>query len=133
MVQLASKNKVFSDLDLDFDIHPNTKQLVMKTGDAAVVQSVKNLIATNHYERPFHPEKGCGIRNSLFENVQPSTAKSIANWIEEVIRNYEPRVRIDDLEVIAKPEENGYNVTLRMFIINEAISRTVNLFLERIR
>ena len=88
---------------------------------------------TNHYERPFHPELGCGIRNSLFDNILPSTAITIHNTIVEVIDNFEPRVNLTDVEVRANPDKNRYDVRLIFFILNRPESRTVNFFLERIR
>lgn len=133
MPVLLAKNKIFSDLDLDFDIHPNTKQLNTLVSDAAVVRSLKNLIFTSHYERPFHPEIGCKIKNSLFDNIMPSTAITIQKSIEEVVNNFEPRVDLTSVKVIAQPDENAYHVTVKFFVINEAVSRQVNFFLERIR
>ena len=130
---LASKNKVFSDLDLDFDIHPNTKQLNTLLSDAAVVRSLRNLIFTSHYERPFHPEIGCKIKNSLFDNIMPSTAITIQKSIEEVVNNFEPRIDLTSVKVVANPDENAYHVTIKFFVINEAVARQVNFFLERIR
>ena len=133
MALLATKNKVFSDLDLDFDIHPNTKQLNTLVSDAAVIRSLKNLIFTSHYERPFHHEIGCKIKNSLFDNIMPSTAITIQKSIEEVVDNFEPRVDLTSIKVVAQPDENAYHVTIKFFIINEAVSRQVTFFLERIR
>ena len=131
--QLTLRNKIYTDVDLDFDIHPNTKSLNKFSGDLAVVRSLRNLIHTNHYERPFHPEIGCNIRQSLFENILPSTAITIQNSIREVVDNYEPRVNLTLVVVTAAPDENGYHVTITFFIINDALSRRFTTFLERIR
>jgi len=133
MAALTSRNKTFSDLDLDFDIHPNTKQLNTLVSDAAVVRSLKNLIFTSHYERPFHPEIGCKIKNSLFDNIMPSTAITIQKSIEEVVDNFEPRVDLKTVKVVAQPDENAYHVTIKFFVVNEPVARQVTFFLERIR
>ena len=133
MAQLSSRNKVFSDIDLDFDIHPNTKRLNTLSSENSVLRSLRNLIMTNHYERPFHPELGCGIRESLFDNIMDSTAITIRNRIQEVINNFEPRINLKTVDVIAVPEENGYNVIITFFIVNEAVARQTTFFLERIR
>ena len=133
MAALLSKNKSFSDLDLDFDIHPNTKQLNTLVSDVAVVRSLKNLIFTSHYERPFHPEIGCKIKNSLYDNIMPSTAITIQKSIEEVVNNFEPRVDLTSVRVIAQPDKNAYHVTIKFFVINEPVARQVTFFLERIR
>jgi len=133
MAQLSVSNKIFSDLDLDFIAHPNTRKLSPLREDKAVTRSLKNLIMTNHYERPFHPEIGCNIRNSLFDNILPSTAMTIQNAIYEVVNNFEPRVNLISVVVQAEPDRNLYNVTLEYFIINHPVSRKINFFLERIR
>ena len=129
----AQRNSVFSDLDLDFDAHPNTKQLTLLKGDAAVSRAFRNLVLTNHYERPFHPEIGSNVRQLLFENILESTAGSIRNAIIETAKNFEPRIRIIDVNVIAQPDKNRYDVIVEYFIINEATARKLNFFLERIR
>jgi len=133
MAQLATRNKIFSDLDMDFDIHPNTKKLNILSGDVAVSRSLRNLIMTNHYDRKFHPEIGCNIRDSLFDHILDSTALTISNSIIEVVNNFEPRVQLDGVRVVADPDRNRYNVNIRYFIINEPEARTLTTFLERIR
>ena len=133
MAKLASQNKIYKDLDLDFDIHPNTKQLNMLMEEKAVVRSLRNLIYTSHYERPFHPEIGCKIKRSLFENIMPSTAITIQNSIEEVVENFEPRVNLTAVDVRAVSDENRYEVNIKFFVVNEPMARQVTFFLERIR
>ena len=133
MEQRPSKNIVFKDLDLNFQANPNTKKLNVLTGDVAVSRALRNLILTDFYERPFHPEIGCNLRALLFDNILPSTAKNIKNAIVRAIENYEPRIQIHNLIVQAVPEKNGYVVTLEHFIINSASQKTSTFFLERIR
>lgn len=134
MAKLVAKNqKTFVDLNMDFDVHPNTKKLNLLYGDAAITRSLKNLLLTNHYERPFHPEIGSNIRAMLFENIQQSTAESLKNMIMECIDNYEPRVSVHELRVTAKPDENAYLVYLEFYVINQTTARKLEFFLERIR
>ena len=59
----------FKDLDLNFNIHPIRKDVTKHLNEYAVVNAVKNLILTNHYERPFRPNVGSNIRRLLFEPV----------------------------------------------------------------
>ena len=126
-------NRIYSDLDLDFTRNPVTGDVVKLVDVDAVKRSVKNLIQTNHYERPFHPEIGCKIKKSLFENIMPSTALTLQNSIEEVVDNFEPRIDLTSVTVVAQPDENAYHVTITFFIVNEPVSRQVTFFLERIR
>src|SRR5271169_6771471 len=102
----------YTDLDLNFTEHPIKKDVNILTDDDAVIQSVENLIFTNHYDFPFHPELGSSITNLLFENMTPLTESNIQLAIQEVLTNFEPRVTIQSIVVSAQPDANAYNVTL---------------------
>ena len=123
----------FIDLDLNFAIHPIRKDINTHKAEYAVINSVKNLILTNHFEKPFQPEVGSNIRRLLFENVDSIMAAQIEREIEETINNFEPRVQISSVIAIHAPEENGYKIRLEFFVINNPDPITINFFLERIR
>ena len=123
----------FIDLDLNFAIHPIRKDINTHKAEYAVINSVKNLILTNHFERPFQPEIGSNIRRLLFENIDVILAAQIEREIEETITNFEPRVQISSVVAVAAPEENGYKIRLEFFVINNPDPITINFFLERIR
>jgi len=125
--------RTFKDLDLNFNIHPVKKDINTHNNEYAVINSVKNLVLTNHYERPFQPEIGSNIRKLLFDNVDGITAARIEREIEETIENFEPRARISKITVSASPDENGFKVEMEFFIINVADPITINFFLQRIR
>ena len=69
----------FSDLDLNFTIHPVKKDINRYTNETAVINSIKNLILTNHYERLFQPNIGSNVRRLLFENMDTITATTLEN------------------------------------------------------
>ena len=123
----------FKDLDLNFAIHPIRKDINIHRAEYAVINSVKNLILTNHFERPFQPEVGSNIRRLLFENIDVILAAQIEREIEETINNFEPRVEVSSTTAIASPDENGYKILLEFFVINNPDPITINFFLERIR
>jgi phage baseplate assembly protein W len=123
----------FKDLDLNFAIHPIRKDINTHKAEYAVINSVKNLILTNHFERPFQPEVGSNIRRLLFENIDVILAAQIEREIEETINNFEPRVQISSVVAVAAPDENGYKIKLEFFVINNPDPITINFFLERIR
>jgi phage baseplate assembly protein W len=123
----------FRDLDLNFAIHPITKDVNIYKAEYAVINSVKNLILTNHFEKPFQPEVGSNIRRLLFENVDSIMAAQIEREIEETITNFEPRVQISSVVAVHAPDENGYKIRLEFFVINNPDPITINFFLERIR
>ena len=123
----------FSDLDLNFTIHPIKKDINRHKIEAAFVNSIKNLILTNHYEKPFQPDIGSNVRRILFENMDTITATTLQNEIAQTIRNYEPRVNISKLEVAPDFDNNGFKVYMEFFVVNITNPITINFFLERIR
>lgn len=126
-------SRTFKDLDLNFNIHPVKKDINTHKNELAIVNSIKNLVLTNHYERPFQPDLGSNIRRLLFENVEPLVAAQIEREITEVIGNFEPRAQVSSVTVIPAPDENSYKVELQFFVINNASPVTISFFLERIR
>ena len=123
----------FIDLNLDFARNVVTNDIVKIEGVEAVKRSVKNLIQTNFYERPFHPEIGCGVRELLFENFTPVTGIFIQRKVEEVITNYEPRARISSVTVNEQPDRNGIDVTVYFYVMNMPNPVSVTTVLQRIR
>jgi len=129
----TQSTREYSDLDLNFTIHPVKKDINRNLGPIAVINSIKNLILTNHYERPFRPEIGSNIRRLLFENLDPIVAASMEQEILQTIENYEPRARVKRTIVTADYDNNGFKVYLEFYIVNQTQPITINFFLERIR
>jgi phage baseplate assembly protein W len=125
--------RTYRDLNLAFTVHPVKKDIAKHLNEYAVINSVKNLISTNFYERPFRPEIGSGLRSLLFENVDPIISAQIERAIIETILNYEPRVNVTEVIATAYPDENRYNISMTFFIINNPNPITIDFFLERIR
>ena len=123
----------YSDIDLTFTMHPVKKDIVTSVDDQAVIRSVRNLIMTNHYERPFHPEIGSNVRKMLFEPISPLTANYLQREIEDTIKNFEPRVKLQQVIVQVEPDANYYSAIISFFINNRTEPTTVNLILQRLR
>lgn len=125
--------RTFQDLDLNFTPHPVTGDLVRKYDEAAIKQSVKNLILTRNYERPFNSDLGSPVRALMFELVTPLTAISVKRAIIDVINNYEPRVELMEVEPIISPDSNSLYVSIVFKIANTERPITLDLLLERTR
>jgi phage baseplate assembly protein W len=137
-VQKVTRRKDWSDLDLDFIAHPTTGDVVKKTGVDAIKRSIRNLILTNFYDRPFRSYIGSNAQKILFDNINPLTATFLKNAIRETIVNHEPRVELlsdsdSGILVDVDPDNNGYNVRISFIVLNRGEPVTINLFLERIR
>ena len=84
----------YRDLDLFFGRKPVSGDVNILTDVENIKRAVRNLILTNVFERPFHPELGSGVRDMLFENMTPFVAIMLTKRVEDIIENFEPRVRL---------------------------------------
>ncbi len=125
--------RTYRDLDLDFTRHPVTNDVVAIEDVNAVKRSVRNLINTNFYERPLHPELGCGVRDMLFENYTPMTGIFMRRKIEEVLSNYEPRARLTSIQVNEQQDRNAIDVVVNFYVLNLPNPVSVTTTLQRIR
>ena len=126
-------SKIYKDLNLGFEQNTATKDIQKITDVEAVKRSVRNLINTNHYEKPFHPEIGSNLRAMLFELMTPQMNHVISKQIENLLNNYEPRCRL--VQVFTQPQfdRNGYSVEISFYVQNHPNQVTVESFLERLR
>ena len=125
--------RIYKDLDLDFQINSATKDIQTLTDIESVKRSVRNLIKLNHYEKPFRPEIGSNLRAMLFENITPQINHAISKQIDLLIRNYEPRCRLVQLNVQPDVDRNGYRASISYFVVNHPERVEVETFLERLR
>ena len=126
-------SKIFKDLNLDFQQNTATKDIQKITDVESVKRSVRNLISTNHYEKPFHPEIGSNLRGMLFELMTPQMNHVITKQIENLINNYEPRCRLVQVHTQPEFDRNGYAVQISFYVQNYQDPVVVESFLERLR
>lgn len=130
---MARNTRTFSDLDLNFTAHPLTGDVARKYDEEAIKQSVKNLILTNNYERPFHSEIGSQIRGLLFEPVTPMLNMLLKRAIIDTITNHEPRVRLTEVLVRFSPDNHDVYVSIEYTIVNTTRPIQIDLVLKRTR
>jgi len=126
-------NVNYKDLDLDFGRNVVTNDVNKLTNVEAVKRSVRNLINTSHFERPFHPEIGSDVRALLFENMTPLTALNLQRKVQEVLVNFEPRIRLVQIYATPDYDGNSYQLTVYFYVIGTTELVTVQTFLERLR
>ena len=131
----SEKNtRQYTALDLFFSKKISDSDISKVTDIQAVKRSVRNLILLNHYEKPFHPEIGSGVRDILFEPMTAITAVILNRKIEDTINNFEPRAKLISVRSIPDLDRNAYNVSIEFFVVNtptELVDLTV--MLERLR
>ena len=125
--------RIFKDLNLDFQQNTATKDIQRVEDVEAVKRSVRNLISLNHYEKPFHPEIGSNLRGMLFENITPQISHYIGKQIEFLIKNYEPRCKLVEVDNRPNLDRNGYSVSISFYVVNVPNPVQVETFLERLR
>jgi phage baseplate assembly protein W len=127
------KEPIFKDIPLSFTAHPVTGNVKALVNRDAVKQSVKNIVLTNFYERPYSPNLGGDILSQLFENMDPITEYNIAKNIRQALDNYEPRAIIDEIKSDFYQDENAINITITFRVRNDAEPISVNVLLDRVR
>ena len=125
--------KTYSDLNLNFTRNPATGDVARLTDIEAVKRSVRNLILTNQFERPFHPEIGSSIRDLLFETITPLNAVLLEDRIREVIVNFEPRAELTGIQVFDEIDNNQYRVIINFTVLGSSEGVTITEFLQRLR
>ena len=125
--------RIYKDLDLNFGRNTVTNDVNKLTDVEAVKRSVRNLINTNHYERPFHPEIGSDVRAMLFEPMTPLTALNLQRKVAEVLNNFEPRISLQ--QILANPyiDRNSYELKIMFYVVGSNSPVEVETFLERLR
>lgn len=123
---------MYSDLDLLFIKHPQKNDIIPLTDIDAVKNSIKNLVLTSFYEKPFHPEIGSNIKGLLFEQGDYFTALLINDEIKKAITKYEPRVKNVNVDVVDYSYENAYNVTISFEVLYDQ-KEVVEFYLNRLR
>jgi phage baseplate assembly protein W len=131
--QKLNITRIYKDMDLAFTANPVTGDLSKKLDVNAVKQSMKILMLTNFYERPFSPKKGANLRGFLFENMTPLTADALATVIENLYKNYEPRTKITSVIVTPDFDQDLYIVDVKFYVIGIDGPQILSTKLERLR
>jgi phage baseplate assembly protein W len=130
---MATLQKIYSDIDFTFTKKPVVGDVSLSYDTQAVIRSIRNLLQTTHYDRPFNPDLGNQLEAVLFENVSPSMASYVETQVYNIINNYEPRARLQSVKVSADETKNAYYVTVTFFIENATMATTATILLERTR
>ena len=123
----------FTDIDLNFAKNPVTRDVKVLQDESAIKRSLKNIILTNTYERPFLPELKGNVTAMLFEPFTDLTVIRLEKGIRDAILSYEPRVVLQDVIVEGDPDRNRFIVTIRFQIRNTSKVSETQFYLERLR
>lgn len=130
---MASLNNIYSDLDLKFTKQPTTKDVSISYDTMSVIRSVRNLVLTRPFERLMQPELSSTLDFYLFEPISNLTGNLIKDEVSRIISNWEPRASIASIDVAAYPDQDGYMISLFLYIGNLTQPTGLNLLLKRSR
>lgn len=130
---MARKTRTYSDVNFNFKSHPATADIVKNEDVEAVKGAIRNLIQTKNFDRPFHPEIGCGIHNLLFDNFTPITIQMARRAVEDILRAYEPRAEILNIDVGATQDQNELTISVTFRLLNTENPVKVTTILNRNR
>ena len=135
---IGSSIRKNSDIDLLFT--PKRSTVSGETGDifkkidaAAVKQSVKNIIMTNHFEKPFNPLFGGNVTAQLFELADNDIREDLKDDIEEALLAYEPRARVQDVVINYQPDVNYISVRIEFQVVNLNQTEVIETTIARLR
>jgi phage baseplate assembly protein W len=123
----------YRDLDFSFAKNPVTKDVKTLTDINAVKKSIKNIVMTNFYERPFNAEFGAGLRRLLFEPLTPVLLVNVKERIEIALKNHEPRANVYEVAVAGNPDRNSLDISIYFRLINGSQMIDLTVSLERTR
>lgn len=133
ITQKTKKIELFSDFRTDFAKHPLNDDVLVKTDEAAVKESIRNLLLTNKGERLFRPNLGSNLRYMLFDSNTPVVLKLIQEQVRDTLETYEPRINIDDINIISNLDDNVVQIVIMFSIRNTEHQLSTTVFLERTR
>ena len=133
MAIINTKAREFRDIDMNFEAHPATKDILQATNESAIKQAIRTLVQTKNYERKFHPEIGCQINSLMFENYVPKMRNIMKKTVTDVINSFEPRAILTKLDIVDNADINEINVRVEFRMSNTTKPITVNTVLTRAR
>ena len=119
---LERVSRGFKDLSMTFQSNPLNDDLIGLKNENAIARSVRNIVMTVPGEKFFDPDFGSRVSKLLFENVDDITASQIQEEIEYSISNYEPRVNLVNVVVIADNDNASFDATITYDIIGADVA-----------
>jgi len=129
---VGTRTKLYKDIDVTFANKPSG-EIFKKEDAAAVKQAVKNLMLTNHFEKPFQPLFGGNLREMLFDLADEDAEEDIEDRVKNAIGVFEPRAQVLNVLAVSTPDRNDIKVTVQFRVINTQETVTVTTVLARLR
>jgi uncharacterized protein len=125
--------RLYKDISLDFTSHPETQDVSKKIDINAVKQSLKTLLFTQRGERLFQPSIGSPLYTLMFEQIDPITEEAVRVGIENTIQSFEPRVILEQVDIVPRPDTNEYEITIFFSVVGIPITTSLSTVIQRVR
>ena len=123
-------SRAFKDINLSFKRHPVTNDVVTIRNEDAIKRSVRNIIFTILGEKPFEPDFGSVMNDSLFELSTSLNEIRISDEITSSLNRFEPRISNIVVNTTVQPDSNELNCTVQYDITGiPAPTQTVDVLL----
>ena len=127
-------SRAFKDISLSFKKHPVTNDVTVMRNEDAIKKSVINLTRTRINDRFFNELIGTSIADNLFENMDSGLEAALEEEIGTLLRNYEPRIELNSVYVIANQDSNDLNIQIDYDIVGLPIpSQNIEFLLQPTR
>ena len=110
-------SKGFKDVSMSFKFNPLSGDLIALKNESAIARSVRNIVLTTPGEKIFDPYFGSNVNALLFENVDEISAVAIRDEIENSLKNYEPRIALEEIMVDPNYDMNQFDVIITYRIV----------------
>ena len=117
----------YADLHLDLELNShmsdktvgankNAQDLKLSYDENAIYNSIKNIFNTKKGQKILAPTFGLDLEQYLFDNISKENGDLIGNTIYEELALYEPRIVCDSVNIVARPEQNEYKISISITI-----------------
>jgi len=130
---ITIEQKKYTDIDMNFTMNIGNNDIYKKNDEEAIKQSIKNLIMLKPFDRPFNPMLSSQVSELLFELWTPLTKISMKRVINDVLEAYEPRIKVENIDISDQSDRNQIDVTLYFTIVNTSKKVQYSILLSRIR
>ena len=132
-ISTTAKRKEYRDLDLSLTLHPIRKDITPLRDDEAIRNSIRNLLSTNRFERPFQPILAGNLKDLLFEPATQLIEVSMQMSIESVLVEHEPRIKLIGVASTFNEAQNAYSINVKYIIKDLDQVDEVDVKLRRLR
>ena len=129
---MALSNRVYKDLVFTFNSNPMGGDVGISSGATAVKRAMVAIMNTNFKERLFQPDFGSGIRDLLFEQMNPITEENIKQAVLDSIETHEPRAEVLGVTVEGQEDKNRYKVSILFNVTSTSQPQQLETYFERV-